>query len=473
MTDISFYSQHNSRLNYDYQKDYTVIDIETTGLNALWDKVIQISAIKVRNHIITDKYNVYVLQKGISEFIAQLTGITNSYLKKQGIEEEKAITDFLKFIKNEFLVGQNMSFDLRFLNVLSYKYVNEFIKNNRSDTMYFERKVMHIVGAGENRLDNLAYTYDVSNVQQHNAFSDVYTTQQIYEKQHILFDSLTEKPTKDKPYIRPKEKNFFHDSKYESSIGLKPDFNFSKKIKGIKNLVNENKSKKIIYRLFNPLMHCEYIGVSRQTKFLINRIQNYYLRGWNARFPSIKCKNIIYITNHVSTMERILTSNLYSDSWVIEKVKDIPLCSKLKDNVARKTVSQTLQSFLIKNQNFILNDELPFFGEPSIENYIEYLKLVDSFKGKIGRFNDKIINNIELKMSAQEMNASIFENSIYTEHNYLCTNIYNNRDFEFKSWLKRYDSTLFKDLYSPIRESVLDDIINQQMAYQEMLLNKK
>ena len=67
---------------YEFKKDYSVIDIETTGLNPGYDTIIELAAIKVRDNIIVDKFSSLVNPNiKISSFITSLTGITNEMLQ--------------------------------------------------------------------------------------------------------------------------------------------------------------------------------------------------------------------------------------------------------------------------------------------------------------------------------------------------------------------------------------------------------
>lgn len=70
-------------------KDFTVIDIETTGLDPTYDEIIEIGAIRVRNSIIVDKLNLLVKPKEeVDDYITDLTGISNEMLiDKPSIEE--------------------------------------------------------------------------------------------------------------------------------------------------------------------------------------------------------------------------------------------------------------------------------------------------------------------------------------------------------------------------------------------------
>ena len=61
--------------------DYVVFDIETTGLNKDFDKIIEIGALKYRNNILVSEFNYLVNPKiKIPEIITTITGIKDEDL---------------------------------------------------------------------------------------------------------------------------------------------------------------------------------------------------------------------------------------------------------------------------------------------------------------------------------------------------------------------------------------------------------
>ena len=61
--------------------DYTVLDLEMTGLSVKKDKIIEIGAIKVRNNEIVDTYKSFINPHvKLSKKIIDLTGIDDSML---------------------------------------------------------------------------------------------------------------------------------------------------------------------------------------------------------------------------------------------------------------------------------------------------------------------------------------------------------------------------------------------------------
>jgi ATP-dependent DNA helicase DinG len=95
--------------------EYVAIDVETTGLDAEQDALIEVAAVRFRDGVPVDEYASFVSYPGvIPRFITELTGITSDDLA--GAPPFKEIArDFLRFLGDAPLVGQNVDFDLGFL----------------------------------------------------------------------------------------------------------------------------------------------------------------------------------------------------------------------------------------------------------------------------------------------------------------------------------------------------------------------
>jgi len=93
--------------------DYTVIDIETTGLSFGYDEIIEIGAIRVRNGEEVAKFSKLVQPKDFELFDSDFTGIKVNELKCANFIED-IMPSFLDFIKTDVLVGANInSFDMQ------------------------------------------------------------------------------------------------------------------------------------------------------------------------------------------------------------------------------------------------------------------------------------------------------------------------------------------------------------------------
>ena len=94
---------------------YVVFDLETTGLSSTRDKIIEISAVKIENLQIIDRFNMFVNpEEKLSNFTTELTSITDDDLK-DAETIDTALPKFIDFIKDSILVAHNASFDLSHL----------------------------------------------------------------------------------------------------------------------------------------------------------------------------------------------------------------------------------------------------------------------------------------------------------------------------------------------------------------------
>lgn len=158
--------------------NYTVIDIETTGLDSSLDDILEISAVKVRNNTITDSFNSLVhYAEELPEFITELTGITNDMVK-DAPSLDIVLNNFYNFIGNDILIGHNVNFDINFLYDNLKKNANKYLSNDFVDTLRLARKV--IKELDHHRLSDLLSYYKIDNSNQHRALADCNYTFEIY-----------------------------------------------------------------------------------------------------------------------------------------------------------------------------------------------------------------------------------------------------------------------------------------------------
>src|SRR3989337_1694370 len=98
------------------EAEFSVLDVETTGLSARNNRVIEIGIVRVKNLKITDKYST-LINPGcdIPYFITQFTGISNGDVAYSPgfFDTAEEIEDFSG---NSIVSGHNLSFDEGFLS---------------------------------------------------------------------------------------------------------------------------------------------------------------------------------------------------------------------------------------------------------------------------------------------------------------------------------------------------------------------
>lgn len=179
-------SSYNPDMDYD---EYVIFDIETTGLSAINDAITEIGAIKIRDGAVVDTFSQLINpQREISDFITNLTGITNEMVKDQPTIE-KVIPRFNDFIKGSVLVAHNATFDVGFIRE-NLKLVNIGLYNPILDTLELARSVFP--NLKNHKLDTLANYLDVSLENHHRALDDAMATKDIFIK---IIDMLNTKGT--------------------------------------------------------------------------------------------------------------------------------------------------------------------------------------------------------------------------------------------------------------------------------------
>ncbi|MGI6108293.1 MAG: exonuclease domain-containing protein [Eubacteriaceae bacterium] len=133
--------EHRGSSIIDLPSDYTLIDIETTGLSPYYDSIIEVSAIKYRDDKHTDTFSTLVYPGfEIPEFISQLTGITNKMLIDSP-EFKQIANPLFDFIADDTLIGQNVSFDINFLYDILDRTASKYLANDFVDTLRLSRKL--------------------------------------------------------------------------------------------------------------------------------------------------------------------------------------------------------------------------------------------------------------------------------------------------------------------------------------------
>lgn len=166
----------------DAQKNYQVVlDLETTGLDAEKDHIIEIGAIKYANQEITDTFQCLIRSdRKIPEKIENLTGISNKMAQEEGVEEKEAIKKLLKFIGSYTVIGYNVKFDLEFVQIACECYhLENSIKKSKDILAIARRKIEDV----ENyKMDTVAQYFGIERRTKHRALEDCEIAYRIYSK---------------------------------------------------------------------------------------------------------------------------------------------------------------------------------------------------------------------------------------------------------------------------------------------------
>lgn len=162
-----------------WHENYTVVDIETTGLSPQKDDIIELSALKVRDNKVVEEFSMLLKSsKGVNSFISGLTGITNSMLNNAPIIED-VLPEFLAFIGNDIILGHNVNFDMRFIKAKTQLVLNKMVENSIMDTMIFAKRNLELPNF---KLTTIAQYYDIDTKNNHRGLKDCYITFEVYNK---------------------------------------------------------------------------------------------------------------------------------------------------------------------------------------------------------------------------------------------------------------------------------------------------
>lgn len=165
--------------NIEFYDNFTVIDIETTGLNAAVDKIIELSAIKVRENQIIETFSKLINpEKKISSFISKLTGINDTMLAKADLINN-VLPNFLDFVSDDIILGHNVRFDINFINNKSLQLLNKPFENAHIDTLKISRKLK--IASENHKLKTLADFYKIKQGRMHRGLEDCRITFEVYK----------------------------------------------------------------------------------------------------------------------------------------------------------------------------------------------------------------------------------------------------------------------------------------------------
>ncbi|MEK4950053.1 PolC-type DNA polymerase III [Bacillus sp. FSL W8-1127] len=153
---------------------FVVFDVETTGLSAVYDTIIELAAVKIRDGEIIDRFERFANpHHPLSAETIELTGITDEMLENAP-DDEVVLKEFFEWAGDSILVAHNATFDMGFLNVGFQKIGLERAKNPVIDTLELARFLYPELK--NHRLNTLAKRFDVELTQHHRAIYDAEAT---------------------------------------------------------------------------------------------------------------------------------------------------------------------------------------------------------------------------------------------------------------------------------------------------------
>ena len=123
------------------------IDIETTGLDNVRDSIIEIGAVRFNGHRVEDEWSKLINpNRHIPENITNLTGIDDAMVR-QAPHLQDVINDLAEFVGESPVLGQNVRFDLGFLQKQRILLLNKVLDTYEMASVLLPRASRYNLGA--------------------------------------------------------------------------------------------------------------------------------------------------------------------------------------------------------------------------------------------------------------------------------------------------------------------------------------
>ena len=177
----------NNGQSYDLMSklSFCVFDLETTGGNHDYDKIIEIGLVKIINLEIVDQADYLVNPEiNIPEFIQKLTAITNLDVEGCPIIEE-VIEDILDFMGDSILVAHNTSFDIPFFNSILERLGKKTLNNKAICTNLMTKHLMpNLLNSNLQYMSNI---FNIEHTKAHRALDDAMAAAELLLKYLEIF----------------------------------------------------------------------------------------------------------------------------------------------------------------------------------------------------------------------------------------------------------------------------------------------
>ena len=158
--------------------EYCVLDLETTGISYVTEKITEVGIIKYKNGEIIDEFECFVNpEKPIPEKVVEITHITDDMVK-DAETIDKVIPKIIDFIGDSVLVAHNADFDIGYLKYNFEKY-GYTLENTYIDTLRLAKAIFPDLKKYKLGIiaDSLKIKVDVA----HRALDDVKTLVEVFK----------------------------------------------------------------------------------------------------------------------------------------------------------------------------------------------------------------------------------------------------------------------------------------------------
>ncbi len=178
------YSNITKKSNLDKIKDFTVVDVETTGLSAYSCGIVEVAAVRCRDFIPVEIFCTLVNPGHEIPLTASAINNITDDMVKDAPQFSQIIPSLQGFIGNDNLVGHNLKFDLKFL----YRYGLDVLGNRKYyDTLKLAKYSLQSSRDHPNSydvesfsLENLCKFFSITNLYPHRALGDCISTAELF-----------------------------------------------------------------------------------------------------------------------------------------------------------------------------------------------------------------------------------------------------------------------------------------------------
>jgi CRISPR-associated protein Cas2 len=162
-------------------EDYVVADIETTGLKAGEDVIVELAGIRVQSGAAAGCFQrIIQIERSIPEEIRRLTGITEELCGREGVSLKEALEEFAEFVGHDRIVCHNAAFDSQFLRSAYRSCGLPPLANDFTDTLTMAKR--RVDDVSNYRLETLAAYFHLEHFGLHRALPDCELTMQLFEQ---------------------------------------------------------------------------------------------------------------------------------------------------------------------------------------------------------------------------------------------------------------------------------------------------
>ena len=159
---------------------FIAFDTETTGLDPVSGRIVEIGAVKFDQRGVIARYNVLINpEMPMPEEAGKVNGITDAMLKDKPLIAD-VFPDFFDFIGTGVLVAHNAPFDINYVNAELKRIGKSPLANKAVDTRIFAKEVFP--GLSSYALQDLAVQFGITALEAHRAEDDARVCMELFDK---------------------------------------------------------------------------------------------------------------------------------------------------------------------------------------------------------------------------------------------------------------------------------------------------